>query len=223
MLQWPRGKVLGGTSAINGMAYIRGHRLDYDGWMDEGCDGWGFDDVLPLFKRSEDFDRGASLFHGAGGPLRVTSQYEPHPLLAAFVAAAQEAGIAFNPDHNGAELDGVGYTQLTVRDGKRETAGSAFLDPVRGNAGLEVLTGAHARRLLFTGTRCTGVEIVRDGALETIEARAEVVVSAGTIASPQLLLLSGIGPAASFGSSASPHGWTSLGSGGISTTTCSAR
>jgi choline dehydrogenase len=194
-LHWPRGKVVGGSGALNGMAYIRGHPLDYDGWAYHGCPGWSFDDVLPVFKRSEDFDRGESHFHGVGGPLRVMTRYEPHPLIAAMVAASQDAGIPFNDDHNGAELDGVGYSQLTIRDGKRVTAATAFLGPVAADPNLTVVTGARALRLVFSGRRCRGVEVVRDGTREVVEARAEVVVCAGAIDSPRLLLLSGMGPA----------------------------
>jgi choline dehydrogenase len=194
-LRWPRGKVVGGTSCLNGMVYIRGHRLDYDGWAYEGCPGWGWDDVLPVFKRSEDFDRGPSELRGAGGPLRVTTLYEPHPVLAGFVAASQEAGIPFNDDHNGPELEGVGYSQLHVRDGERLTAARAFLDPVLGRPNLSLVTGVQARRLVVSGGRCTGVEVARNGGVESFEAREEVVVCAGAIDSPRLLLLSGIGPA----------------------------
>jgi choline dehydrogenase len=189
----PRGKVLGGSSALNGMIYIRGHRSDFDGWASLGNPGWGYDDVLPLFKRSEDFDRGASTYHGAGGPLPVTTRYEPHPVTAAAVAASQEAGIPFSDDHNGQDLDGVGFVQLTTRDGRRMSAATAFLGPVREAERLTVLTGARARRLLFDGTRCTGAGIERDGRLESYRAEHEVVVSCGTIESPKLLMLSGIG------------------------------
>lgn len=192
-LHLPRGRVLGGSSALNGMIYIRGHRSDYDTWAYLGNAGWGYDDVLPVFKRSEDFDGGASEYHGAGGPLHVMSQYEPHPVLAAAVAAAQEAGVPFNADHNGADLDGVGFAQLTIRDGVRDSTAAAFLRPVIGLDNLTVLTGARALRLLFEGKRCTGVELARDGAIETVSAAHEVVVSAGTIESPKLLMLSGIG------------------------------
>jgi choline dehydrogenase len=195
VLQWPRGKVLGGSSALNGMIYARGHRSDYDTWAYLGNDGWGYDDVLPLFRRSEDFDRGASEYHGVGGPLHVLTQYEPHPVNAAVVAAAQEAGIPFNDDHNGAQLDGVGFAQLNIRNGVRQSVATAFLRPVADAPNLVVLTEARAQRLLFEDQRCVGVEIVRHGAVEQVRALHEVVVCGGTVESPKLLLLSGIGPA----------------------------
>jgi choline dehydrogenase len=195
-LAWPRGRVLGGTSALNGLAHIRGHRLDFDGWAYHGAPGWGFDEVLPLFKRSEDCDLGPSEYRGAGGPLPVATRYQRHPLLESVVAAAQEAGIPYNPDHNGPELDGVGWSQLTMRDGVRATAWSAFVAPVAGRPNLAVLAGATARRLRLESGRCTGVEIDRGGGPELVEAAGEVVVCAGALDSPRLLLLSGIGPAA---------------------------
>ena len=190
-LYWPRGKVMGGSGALNGMVWIRGHRLDYDGWAYHGCPGWEWDDVLPVFRSLEDFDRPADALHGVGGPVRVMTRYEPHPMLAAMVAAAQEAGVPFNDDHNGETLDGVGYSQLTIRDGVRETAASAFIDPVADDPRLRVYTGAAVAGLRFTGARCTGVE-VDDG---VIEADREVVLCAGTLESPKLLMLAGIGPA----------------------------
>ena len=198
-LHWPRGKVLGGSSALNGMIYVRGHRADYDGWAARGNDGWSYDDVLPLFKRSEDYDRGADEYHGAGGLLSVITRYEPHPVTAAAVAAAQEAGVPFNDDQNGAEPDGVGYAQLNIRDGRRDSVAEAFLRPVLGAPNLTVATSARACRLLFEGTRCVGVEYAQGGAVRRARAGHEVVVSAGTIESPKLLMLSGIGPAASLG------------------------
>ena len=194
-LHWPRGKVLGGSSALNGMIYVRGHRIDYDTWAYLGNEGWGYDDVLPLFKRSEDFDAGESDFHGTGGPMRVLSRYEPHPVIAAMAAAAQGAGIPFNDDHNGESLEGVGFTQLNIKDGVRHSTAAAFLTPVAGAPNLTVLTGAHAQRLLFEGERCVGVEVVRDGAVARIRAEGEVIVCGGTVESPKLLLLSGIGAA----------------------------
>jgi choline dehydrogenase len=190
-LDWPRGKVMGGSGALNGMVYIRGHRLDYDGWAYHGCPGWGWDDVLPVFRGIEDFDRDADELHGVGGPLRVMTRYEPHPMLASMVAAAQEAGVPFNDDHNGPSLDGVGYSQLTIRDGVRETAASAFLAPVAEHPDLTVYTGAQALALRFDGARCIGVEVTRG----VVEASVEVILSAGTLESPKLLMLSGIGPA----------------------------
>jgi choline dehydrogenase len=198
-VHWPRGKVLGGSSALNGMIYARGHRSDYDAWAYAGNEGWGYADVLPLFKRSEDFDRGTSAYHGAGGPLHVQSRYEPHPVIAAAVAASQEAGIPFNDDHNGEHLDGVAFAQLNIKDGRRHSAAVAFLAPVAAAPGLSVLTRACARRLLFGGGRCTGVEFARDGALARVRAEHEVIVCAGTVESPKLLLLSGIGDAGELG------------------------
>ncbi len=194
-LHWPRGKVLGGSSALNGMIYARGHRCDYDTWAYLGNEGWGYDDVLPLFKRSEDFDRGESDYHGAGGPLHVLSRYEPHPLIAAVAAAAQEAGIPFNDDHNGAVLEGVAFCQLNIKAGVRHGTAAAFLAPVADAPNLTLLTGAHAQRLLFEGERCTGVEVACDGSVSRIRAEGEVIVCAGTVESPKLLLLSGIGAA----------------------------
>jgi choline dehydrogenase len=194
-LRLPRGRVLGGSSALNGMIYIRGHRSDYDAWAYLGNHGWGYDDVLPVFKRSEDFDRGPSDYHGAGGLMRVVADYEPHPVSAAAVAAAQEADIPFNDDQNGAELDGVGYCQLTIKDGRRHGVAEAFLRPVLNTGSLTVWTGARALRLLFEGSRCAGVVVERGGAAESVRA-GEVVVSCGTIESPRLLMLSGIGDGA---------------------------
>jgi len=193
-LHWPRGRVLGGSGALNGMIYVRGNRADYDAWAMLGCAGWGYEDVLPFFKRSEDFDAGESAFHGAGGPLRVISEFDPHPLTRAMVEASMEAGLPFNEDCNGARQDGVGYCQLTIRDGRRESGWSAFVAPVADDPRLTLVLDAPARRLRFEGTRCIGVEVERDGRAETIGAGVEVVVCAGAIGSPELLLRSGIGP-----------------------------
>jgi len=195
VLHWPRGRVRGGSSALNGMIYARGARADYDHWAYLGNAGWGWDDVLPYFKRSEDFDRGADAFHGAGGPLHVTTKYEPHPLHQAIVGAAQEAGLAFNADYNGERQDGVSYMQFTIRDGERLNAARAFLDPLGESPLLRVALGARARRLLFEGERCVGVEYEQDGAPRRARAEREVVLSAGVVGSPQLLMLSGVGPA----------------------------
>jgi choline dehydrogenase len=195
-LHWPRGRVLGGSSALNGMIYVRGARTDFDGWAAAGNPGWSFDEVLPLFRRSEDFDGGADAFHGAGGPMRVISRYTPHPTTRAMVDAACEAGIPFNTDANGERQDGAGFCQLTIKDGRRHSTAQAFLTPIVDRPNLTIWTGARARRLLFAGPRCTGVELDRDGELVTVHAAHEVVASAGTIESPRLLMLSGIGPAA---------------------------
>ncbi len=194
-LQQPRGKVLGGSSSLNGMIYVRGWRGDYDHWAYLGNYGWGYEDVLPLFKRSEDFDGGESEYHGVGGPYRVTTKYEHNPIHEALVAGTQAVGIPFNSDHNGKDLDGVGFMQMGTRDGKRVSTATAFLGPVADHPNLTVLTSALARRLLFEGSRCTGVEFSHEGRIEQARAAHEVVVSAGTIESPKLLMLSGIGPA----------------------------
>lgn len=191
----PRGRVLGGTSCLNGMIYVRGHRSDYDGWAALGNDGWSWDDVLPLFKRTEDFDRGASEYHGSGGRLHVMADYEPDPIHRAIAAAGQEAGLPFNPDHNGAELDGIGFMQFTIKDGRRHSTAAAFLGDVDGLP-LTIRTGAHVRRLLFEGGRCSGVEFGAGGGVEQAHATHQVVVCAGAIDSPKLLMLSGLGPAA---------------------------
>jgi choline dehydrogenase len=194
-LHWPRGKVLGGSSCLNGLVHVRGARTDYEEWVRLGAEGWGWDDVLPVFVRMEDFDGGSSELHGSGGPLRVMSRYDLAPVHEAFMAAAQEIGVAHNPDYNGGVLDGVAQMQLTISDGKRHSAAVAYLRPVIEAPNLRVLTGAHAHRLLLEGARCIGVEFAHDGDLHQAHAGGEVVVSAGAIESPALLLRSGIGPA----------------------------
>ncbi|MER5209117.1 GMC family oxidoreductase N-terminal domain-containing protein [Streptomyces sp. NPDC002838] len=194
-LGWPRGKVVGGSSSINGMIYARGVPEDYNSWAYRGCYGWDWDSVLPYFKRSEDHEEGASELHGHGGPLPVGRIKNPNPLAAAFVAAATQAGLPFISDPNNPEYLGVSYTQLNVRDGRRRSAWASFVEPVLGNPALTVVTGAVVSRLLFDGERCVGVEYVLDGRTEQARAENEVVVSGGAIGSPQLLLLSGIGPA----------------------------
>ncbi len=195
MMFVPRGRVLGGTSSINAMVYIRGARADYDGWRDLGNAGWGYDDMLPYFKRSEDNERGASEYHGAGGPLSVSESRSNNPLADAFVEAAIEAGEPRNDDFNGPGQDGAGRYQVTQRNGMRCSAAVAFLHPAMERANLAVLTRALAHRLVFDGTRAVGVAGERDG--EPFEAHAdrEVILSGGTYNSPQLLMLSGIGAA----------------------------
>jgi len=194
-LHWPRGKVLGGSSALNGLIHVRGARTDYNEWVRLGADGWSWEDVLPVFVRMEDFDGGSSTVHGRGGPLHILSRYELAPLHEAIMAAAQEIGVAHNPDYNAGILDGVAQMQLTILDGKRHSAAVAYLRPVIDALNLRVVTGAHVHRLLLEGTRCAGVEFAHDGGLHRVHADGEVVLSAGAIESPALLLRSGIGPA----------------------------
>jgi choline dehydrogenase len=195
-LHWPRGRVLGGSSALNAMIWVRGARTDYDRWVELGAAGWTWDDVLPAFIRAEDFDRGASDLHGVGGPTRIISDYPLAAIHEAILAATEAVGVARNPDYNAGELDGVSPEQLCIRDGRRDGTATAYLRPVLDSDNLRVLTGARARRLLLEGTRCVGVEWGRGGELERAQAAVEVVLSTGTIISPQLLMLSGIGPAA---------------------------
>src|SRR5690606_194393 len=195
-LFWPRGKVLGGSSAINAMIYVRGHRADYDGWAAMGCEGWGYADVLPYFKRSEDNARGPSAYHGVGGPLRVEDPRDPSPLSRMFVEAAAGIGIGATPDFNGPEQEGAGLYQLNQRGGRRLSAAAAFLAPIRHRPNLTVLTGAHATRVQFEGTRAVGIHYAKDGTEHRAGAEAEVILCGGAINSPQLLMLSGVGPAA---------------------------
>ncbi len=194
--RWPRGKVLGGSSGINGMIYIRGNRLDYDLWAYNGCFGWDYESVLPFFKKSEDFDQGQNEFHGSGGELGVSSRHDKHPLHVALVDAAVQAGHPYNPDHNGKEQWGVNHCHFTVKNGVRHSTAEAFLTPIMSRTNLTVLTNATAHRLLFDGSRCSGVEYEKDGEILKAHAQVEVILSAGAITSPHLLMLSGIGDAA---------------------------
>lgn len=194
-LYWPRGKVLGGSSSINAMIYIRGHRLDYDEWRELGNEGWGFPDVLPYFKKAEHEERGRSEYHGAGGPLNVADLRSINPLSRAFVEAGQELGFSINDDFNGAEQEGFGFYQVTQKGGKRCSAAAAYLKPALHRPNLTVRTHAHASRLLIESQRVTGVEYVQSDRVERAETNGEVILSGGTINSPQLLMLSGIGDA----------------------------
>ena len=191
----PRGKVLGGSSSINGLLYIRGQQEDYDRWRQHGNHGWGFDDVLPYFKKAEDQQRGADDFHGAGGPLPVSDLGHPDPVSAAFIAAAAETGLPVNRDFNGASQEGAGFFQTTTRHGRRASAAVAYLRPAKGRHNLHVETSALAQRILFDGRRAEAVEYRQAGALKTARARKEILVSGGAFNSPQLLQLSGVGPA----------------------------
>ena len=195
-LYWPRGKTLGGSSSINAMIYMRGHPEDYDEWRDLGAPGWGWDDVFPLFRAMERNERGADAFHGDAGELNVADLGNPNPLGAAFVRAGVEAGLPANADFNGAVQEGVGPYQVTQRDGKRFSASRAFLDGIRQRANLRIETGAHVARVLLEGTRAVGVEVRIGGAMRRIGARREVILCGGAINSPQLRMLSGIGPRA---------------------------
>jgi choline dehydrogenase-like flavoprotein len=198
-LYMPRGRVLGGSGAINAMIYIRGNRADYDEWAAMGCDGWSYDDVLPYFKRAEDNERGEDQYHGAGGPLSVSESRSMQPLIETMLEAAQQAGHEHNPDLNGARQEGVGRFQLTQRDGLRCSTATAYLHPAEERPNLDVITGAFTTRILFEGDRAVGVEVSRHGKLEQLRAEREVILSAGTYQSPVLLMLSGIGPAADLG------------------------
>jgi choline dehydrogenase-like flavoprotein len=193
-LYLPRGKMLGGCSSINAMLYVRGNRADYDGWAAGGATGWSYDEVLPYFRRSEDNERGESEYHGVGGPLKVSEGRSRNALVDAMIEAATAAGHEFNPDINGARQEGVAYFQATQRDGWRDSAADAYLRPALQRPNLTVITGAMTSRILFSATRATGVEIIRNGQSEEIGAEREVLVSAGTYQSPVLLMLSGIGP-----------------------------
>ena len=194
-LYLPRGRVIGGSSSINAMIYLRGARADYDQWAADGCDGWSYDEVLPYFKRSEDNERGESEYHGVGGPLSISDSRSMQPLIETMLEAAVQAGYEHNDDLNGEQQDGVGRFQLTQRGGMRCSAADAFLHPAADRPNLEIVSNAFVQRITFEGDRAVGVEVVRDGATETIRAEREVILSAGSYQSPVLLMVSGIGPA----------------------------
>jgi choline dehydrogenase len=191
----PRGCVLGGSSSLNNMIYIRGNRADYDEWAAMGLVGWGYEDVLPYFRRSEDNERGASYYHGVGGPLSVSDCRSRHPLVVACIDAAVDAGLEPTDDHNGTAQEGVGWFQFTQRNGRRCSTAISYLHPAIARGNVEALTGALATRVLFEGCRAVGAELLRDNKLETVRAERELIVSAGAYHSPHLLLLSGLGPA----------------------------
>ena len=193
----PRGKVLGGSSSVNAMIYARGVPSDYDHWAGEGNPGWAWRDVLPLFRRAEHNERGGDVLHGTGGPLNVADLRSPNPYARAFVEAGVQAGLPENADFNGPSQEGVGWYQVTHRNGERCSTAKGYLAPALGRSNLSVITGAHATRLLLDGRRATGVEYRRaDGSIARVLARREVLLSSGAFGSPQLLMLSGIGPAA---------------------------
>jgi len=191
----PRGKVLGGSSSINGLLYVRGQHEDYDRWRQRGNVGWGYDDVLPYFKRAENQCRGEDDYHGTGGPLTVSDWRHEDPLSEAFVKAAVETGIPFNADFNGKTQEGAGFFQTTTKRGRRASSAYSYLRPAMGRGNMHVETSALAQRILFEGRRAKAVEYRQDGNLRTARARKEVLVSSGAYNSPQLLQLSGVGPA----------------------------
>lgn len=191
---WPRGKVLGGSSAINAMVFVRGQRQDFDGWEAAGNPGWGFDALLPHFRAIEDAPDGDPTYRGRGGGISVSrTDASVHPLSKEYLNAAQAAGLPLNPDYNGADQEGVALYQITTRKGLRSSSATGFLHPVRGRSNLRLITHALAARLLFQGRRCIGLEYLRHGKVQRIIARREVIVSAGAIGSPALLERSGIG------------------------------
>jgi choline dehydrogenase-like flavoprotein len=194
-LYWPRGKVLGGSSSINAMIYIRGHRYDYDHWRDLGNAGWGYQDVLPYFRKSEAQENGASEFHGTAGPLHVTNLRFVNPLSEAFVAAAGQCGYPRNPDFNGAQQEGFGLYQVTQFQGKRCSAADAFLNPARRRPNLTVRTGVQVFDIIFEKRRAVALSIQQGQGSTQERAEREIILCAGAIGSPQLLMLAGIGPA----------------------------
>jgi len=189
----PRGKVLGGSSSINGMLYIRGQHRDYDLWAQQGNRGWSFEDVLPYFKKSENRETGGDEYHGEGGPLHVSDQVERHEICDAVITAAEQCGIPRNDDVNGATQEGFGYVHLTVKDGKRHSAAKAYLDQARDRPNLTIATEALGKRVVFDGKRAVGVEYSQYGEPRSARANREVILSGGSVNSPQLLELSGVG------------------------------
>ncbi len=192
----PQGRTLGGGSSINAMLYIRGQPEDYDGWRDIGCFGWGWDDVLPVFRRLERNERLAGPLHGADGPLPVSDPRHRHPLSLAYVRAAQQAGFRYNDDFNGERQEGVGFYQTTTANGERQSAAKVFLRPLAGNAGLKIVTEATVTALVLENGAASGVAYATgDGQAHQAEARAEVILCAGALATPKIMMLSGLGPA----------------------------
>lgn len=194
-LFWPRGRVLGGSTSINVMVYMRGSRYDYDAWSAQGDEGWSYTDVLPYFKKAENQERGASTYHGVGGPLNVMDRSYTNPLSSAFIEAGVELGWPHNDDFNGASQEGFGTYQVTQRQGKRHSTAMAYLHPAQHRPNLTVLKQSLVTRVLFEGTRAVGVAYLKDRQEQQIRVNKEVILSGGTINSPQVLMLSGIGPA----------------------------
>jgi len=189
----PRGKVLGGSSSINGLIWARGHKADYDGWAAAGNDGWNYDAVLPLFKKIEDWEEGETDFHGAGGPMRIENAKELHPVASALIEAGVSYGMPYLKDTNGPEPEGIGPMSLNIKNGRRWSTADGYLKPVMGNDKLTVLTGAQVLKLNFTGTNCIGLDFVQNGVEYSVAVSKEVILSAGAIDTPRILMLSGIG------------------------------
>ncbi len=204
---WPRGKVLGGSSSINAMVYIRGQQEDFNDWKALGNPGWGWDDVLPYFKRSECNDAGSDEYRGGDGPLNVhTMKPDTHPLCSHFISGSEQAGFRYNPDFNGADQEGVGHYQITAKDGFRMSTARAYLSRAKKRSNVTILTKALTKRVLLDGNRATGIVYDKDGREQTVTARREVILSAGAINSPQILMLSGIGD----GTELQSHGIASI-------------
>jgi len=194
-IHWPRGKVLGGSSSINGMFYVRGNPADFDGWAQMGCRGWSYDEVLPYFRKSERYQPGDTDYRGKDGPLRIEDYRTILPLTHKFVEAAQQAGFPLTPDYNGRDQEGVGYSQMTRNGRFRGSTARTFLAAAKGRPNLRIETGATATRLLFEGRRCVGVAVRQHGRDREFRAAREVILAGGAVNSPQLLQISGIGPA----------------------------
>ncbi|MGV6801488.1 MAG: GMC family oxidoreductase [bacterium] len=192
----PRGKVLGGSSSINAMVYIRGHRLDYDGWVEQGASGWSYEEVLPFFKKLENFEPGADEYHAENGPLNVTTLPAPNPLNKAFLSAAQQLQLPMTHDFNGARQEGIGYYHVTQKNGRRHSAARAYLHPNLNRKNLTIFTQTQAEKIEFHHKRAASVCVAHKGQYREIKARKEIILAAGAFQSPQLLMLSGIGPAA---------------------------
>ena len=192
--QWPRGKVIGGSSSLNGMVYIRGNRADFDAWGYRGCSGWSYEQLLPVFKRMEDVPAGDPKYRGAGGPIQPRPAASPNPISTAFVEAAREQSHPITADFNAEQFEGAGYHDLLIKDGQRQSAADAYLHPSASRENLRVITRASVHKLLFSGDRCIGVRYLHDGQVEDLHG-GEIVLSAGAIDSPALLMRSGIGAA----------------------------
>ena len=192
-LPLPRGKVLGGSSSLNGMIYIRGHKEDYNQWANLGCTGWGWNDILPYFKKLENHEGGESALHGSGGPLTVEQVRHNNPTNERMIKAFEEYGIVRNHDFNGAKQEGTGLYHVTIKDGKRHSTAAAYLAPIKSRKNLTVMTNAHVCKIILKDGRASGVTFTHSGAPQTAQANREIILAAGAYHSPHLLHLSGIG------------------------------